>query len=69
MKTIRTILIAVVFIALVTAVNAQSVGINATGDAPNGSAMLDVSSSIKGFLAPRMTRAEIRAIANPADGL
>ena len=50
-------------------VHAQSVGINATGDAPNGSAMLDVSSSIKGFLAPRMTRAEIRAIANPADGL
>jgi hypothetical protein len=49
--------------------NAQSVGINATGDAPNGSAILDVSSTTKGFLAPRMTTTEILDIANPADGL
>ena len=33
-------------------VHAQSVGINADGSAPNGSAMLDVSSTTKGFLAP-----------------
>jgi uncharacterized protein (TIGR02145 family) len=48
---------------------AQSVGINATGDAPNSSAMLDVSSTTKGFLPPRLTTTEIIAIQNPADGL
>ena len=31
---------------------AQSVGINATGTTPDGSAMLDVSSTTKGFLPP-----------------
>ena len=36
---------------------------------PDGSAMLDVKSNNKGLLPPRMTRAEIDAIASPADGL
>jgi len=49
--------------------NAQSVGINTTGDAPNGSAMLDVSSTTKGFLPPRMTTVEIAGIPTPANGL
>ena len=34
---------------------AQSVGINADGSTPDGSAMLDVTSTTKGFLAPHMT--------------
>jgi hypothetical protein len=50
-------------------VNAQSVGINATGDAPNGSAMLDVNSTSKGLLPPRMTYAQKIAITSPAAGL
>jgi len=50
-------------------VNAQSVGINATGATPNYSAILDVSSTTKGFLPPRMTTAQIEAIEGPADGL
>ncbi len=49
--------------------NAQSVGINATGDAPNGSAMLDVSSTNKGFLPPRMTTAQRNLIPSPVEGL
>jgi hypothetical protein len=48
---------------------AQNVGINETGALPNGSAMLDVSSSSKGFLAPRMTLAQRNAIVGPATGL
>jgi hypothetical protein len=35
--------------------NAQSVGINATGAAPDNSAMLVVSSTTQGFFPPRMT--------------
>lgn len=34
--------------------NAQSIGINATGNAPDASAMLDVSSNEKGLLIPRL---------------
>ena len=35
-------------------VHAQNVGINATGAAPNTSAILDVSATDKGFLIPRV---------------
>lgn len=48
---------------------AQNVGINATGTAPNNSAMLDVSSTTKGFLLPRMTTAQMVSIPSPAIGL
>ena len=48
---------------------AQSVGINADGGAPNASAMLDVSSTTKGFLPPRMTYTQRQAISTPAQGL
>ncbi len=49
--------------------DAQGVAINTDGSAPDNSAMLDVSSTTKGFLPPRMTTAQIEAILNPADGL
>jgi uncharacterized protein (TIGR02145 family) len=45
------------------------VSINITGDPPDNSAMLDVKSSSKGFLPPRMTTTERDAITNPAEGL
>jgi hypothetical protein len=45
------------------------VGINTDGSAPDNSAMLDVKSSEKGILIPRMTLAERNAIATPATGL
>ena len=41
--------------------SAQSVGINSTGDAPNNSAMLDVSASNKGVLIPNV------ALTGPSD--
>ena len=47
------------------AATAQSVGINADGSAANASAMLDVSSTTKGFLPPRMTEAQRNTIATP----
>lgn len=45
----------------------QQVGIGTV--TPDNSAQLDVSSSSKGFLPPRMTTAERNAITNPAAGL
>ncbi len=48
---------------------AQNIAINASGSLPDTSAMLDVSSTQKGFLAPRMTTAQQNAIAVPANGL
>ena len=36
---------------------------------PDNSALLDMTSTTKGFLPPRMTQAQISAISSPADGL
>lgn len=53
--------------AALTAINGGNVGIG-TGT-PNASALLDVTSTTKGFLPPRMTTAQVTAVATPADGL
>ncbi len=45
------------------------VGVNADNSAPDPSAMLDVKSTTRGVLIPRMTNAERDAIENPALGL
>lgn len=47
----------------------QNVGINATGSAPGSSAMLDVSSTTKGVLIPRMSTSQRDGIASPENGL
>src|SRR5215472_6313883 len=52
-----------------TELDAQGVGINTAGNPPDSSAALDVSSSLKGELMPRMTTAQRNAIVRPAEGL
>ena len=47
----------------------SQVAVNTDGSQPNISAMLDVKSTSKGFLPPRMTGAELNAVSNPAEGL
>ena len=48
---------------------AQSVAINTTAASANTSSILDVTSTTKGLLLPRMTKAQKNAIAVPATGL
>jgi len=60
---------AVVFLLLASSAFAQGVGINGTGAAADTSAILDLKSTSKGFLPPRMTQAERLAIVLPANGL
>lgn len=43
--------------------------VNIGGGTPDTSAVLDVASTTKGFLPPRMTTAQVTAVATPADGL
>lgn len=54
-----------VALLLITSVtlNAQNVGINATGAAPSGDAMLDVAATNKGLLVPRVNIPNLNAIA------
>jgi len=67
MKKLSSLLILILFALQI--IEAQNVGINATGNNPDNSAMLDVQSTDKGMLIPRMTEAQRDAIALPATGL
>jgi len=57
------------FMLLAASVSAQNVGINADNSLPHASAMLDIKSSNKGLLIPRLSQTERNAIASPATGL
>src|SRR6056297_205283 len=59
----------VVCIAIPTQVISQNVAINSDGSNPDASAMLDVSSTSKGMLIPRMTSAQRTSIGSPANSL
>ena len=52
-----------------TNAHAQSFAINTDGSTANNSAMLDIKSTSKGMLIPRLTSIERNAIPAPADGL
>ena len=47
----------------------QNISINTTGAAPDSSSILDISSTSKGLLIPRLTVLERNAIVSPATGL
>ena len=68
----RALLITGLMILLATAANAQSVGINSDGSTPDASAMLDVKSTTKGLLPPRIALTAINSaspVTSPAAGL
>src|SRR5687768_6992068 len=66
---IKHLLILLCLLLFSKTISAQGIGINSTGSPPHSSAILDVSSSTQGLLAPRMTTAQRLAIASPAAGL
>lgn len=63
----KNVIIGLLIVCSSTQLLAQSVGIGTT--TPNTSAALDVNSTTKGFLIPRMTATQRIAIATPATGL
>lgn len=65
-KKLRFSLLAAV---VMTAGAARAQGVSIGAATPDASAMLDVTSTTKGLLAPRMTQAQRDAIATPATGL
>lgn len=58
-----------VLLCLTAGTLSAQVGVNATGADPDASAMLDVSSTDKGMLIPRLTTVQRNAIGSPATGL
>lgn len=68
MKKVKLLFVAITMIASYT-LTAQGVSINEDGNAADASAMLDVKSTDKGFLPPRLSKDELLLIPNPAEGL
>ena len=70
MKNLFRIITFSVTLLLLNIENLQAqVGINSDASNPDASAMLDIKSTTKGVLVPRMTTAQRNNIASPADGL
>jgi hypothetical protein len=64
----KTIIFSVILLFTWARIIAQ-VSINDDNSAPDGSAILDVKSTSKGILTPRMTHLQMNDIQNPANGL
>ena len=72
MKNKHLLAICVALVICISATNhvsAQGVAFNASGAAADASAMVDIASTSKGMLIPRMTNAQMMAIPAPATGL
>jgi hypothetical protein len=69
LKFFKPVLAAAVCQFILNAVSAQSVAINTDGSVADGTAILDVKSSAKGLLIPRLTSAQRTGITTPATGL
>ncbi|UEG48882.1 hypothetical protein LK994_09555 [Ferruginibacter lapsinanis] len=69
MKVLKKPLCVIIFAISLLQVSAQNIAINQTGSSPDTSAMLDISSTTKGLLIPRLTTTEQTAIPSPATGL
>ena len=69
MKRTVIILSTLVLFAFLCAKTQAQVAINTTGASPDNSAMLEVSSTTKGFLPPKVNTTQMLSIPSPAEGL
>src|SRR5690348_4758533 len=65
----KKIILTIIGFAIFYATGFTQVGINSDGSSPDTSAMLDIKSTAKGILIPRMTSIQRTAITSPAKGL
>ncbi|MEO6541063.1 MAG: hypothetical protein ABIN74_08745, partial [Ferruginibacter sp.] len=68
-KLLRLVIAVCIAITLSQTAVSQSLSINTTGTPANASSILDVSSTVKGVLIPRMDKTQKNAIPSPATGL
>ncbi|MBK8520805.1 MAG: tail fiber domain-containing protein [Chitinophagaceae bacterium] len=68
-KLLRLVLAVTIATTLHFTATSQSLSINTSGATADPSAILDVTSTLKGMLIPRMDKTEKNAIATPANGL
>lgn len=69
MYPLRLRLLCLALSSLIIASSCAQVSVGTPNTPPDPSAMLDIQSTAKGFLFPRMTSAQRRSISNPAAGL
>jgi len=69
MNKITTLILSFLLLGTGYYSSAQNVGISEDGSVPDNSAMLDVKSTSKGLLIPRMSQEQRLGISNPAKGL
>jgi len=69
MKTKSLLLTALLLMTGIASFAQDNVAINTSGASPDGSAMLDITSTDKGLLIPRMTTSQRTGISSPATGL
>ena len=65
----KIILLFILIVTLTVNSIVAQVAVSTDGSAADGSAMLDIKSTDKGLLIPRMTQAQISAVIDPVDGL
>jgi uncharacterized protein (TIGR02145 family) len=63
------ILLLTALFTLLTGLASAQVGISTDNSTPDGSAMLDIKSTNRGLLVPRLTQNQIRTITNPSNSL
>lgn len=66
---IKCLLVSMLLLVQIPSAYAQGIAINESGNPRDASSLLDVSSTAKGILIPRMTFAQRNAIVGPATGL
>lgn len=69
MKAMKTIFSVIISVLVWTNSLFSQVAVNEDGSEGDASALLDISSTNKGFLIPRMSHEQLKAIPGPADGL